>query len=228
MPVSIASNDNHATLFDNPPAIVCPHCAVKSAVVPISIPRYELIRKFQLREVGIVGQCSSCHRAVFMLHKVIAITTTNIDLSDEFAISNRVIEPFEMQYLSGAVLADFHETLTCYSTSSWNAFDAMSRRCIQSISAAFGAEDTSKVQNQLKELEAMGVADAETFAQLHEIMLSGHDGAHPHLPSLSADRAEVLLHLMKDVLYQLYVRPAKIRESSELRKKAIASKSSVG
>ena len=226
MTVIISSNDNHAALFDNPPVIVCPHCVAKSAVVPISIPRYALIKKFQLREVGIVGQCSSCHRAVFMLHIVRFDTQTGVALSDEFEISNRVIEPFEMQYLNGGVLADFGEALTCYSTSSWNAFAAMSRRCIQSVSAAFGAEGTSKVQNQLKELEAMGIADAETFAQLHEIMLSGHDGAHPHLPSLSADRAEVLLHLMKDVLYQLYVRPAKIRESTELRKKAIASKSS--
>lgn len=66
----------------------------------------------------------------------------------------------------------------------------------------------------------MGVADDETFTLLHQIMLTGHDGAHPHLPSLSPARAAVLLHLMRDVLYQLFVRPAKIRESSELRKHA--------
>ena len=66
----------------------------------------------------------------------------------------------------------------------------------------------------------MAVADDETFEQLHQIMLTGHDGAHPHLPELSAARAAVLLQLMKDVLYQLYVRPAKIREARELRRQA--------
>jgi hypothetical protein len=124
--------------------------------------------------------------------------------------------------LSGAVLEDFNEALICYANSCWNAFAAMCRRCTQSVCESFGADGTTKVQAQLKDLEAMGVADADTFAQLHQIMLSGHDGAHPHLPALSAARAAVLLQLVKDVLYQLYVRPAKIREAGELRKQAAA------
>jgi len=130
-----------------------------------------------------------------------------------------------MQYLSGAVLDDFSEALTCYSTSCWNAFAAMSRRCIQSVADTLGAEGKSKVQAQLKELHSLGVADDATFEALEAIMLSGHDGAHPHLPALSAERASVLMQLLKDVLYQLFVRPAKIREAAELRKNAIANKS---
>lgn len=61
----------------------------------------------------------------------------------------------------------------------------MCRRCIQSISESMGAAGTTKVQNQLQELRSMGVTDDETFEQLHAIMLTGHDGAHPHLPALS-------------------------------------------
>lgn len=97
----------------------------------------------------------------------------------------------------------------------------MSRRCIQSVSEDLGASGTTKVQNQLQELKDMGVVDEETFEQLRTIMLTGHDGAHPHLPQLSQRRAVVLLQLMKDVLYQLYVRPAKIREAAKLRQDAI-------
>ena len=100
----------------------------------------------------------------------------------------------------------------------------MCRRCIQSVSESFGAEGSAKVKAQLQDLKNMGVADDDTFEQLRALMLAGHDGAHPHLPSLSPARAAVLLQLMKDVLYQLYVRPAKIREASELRKEAIAEK----
>ncbi len=70
----------------------------------------------------------------------------------------------------------------------------------------------------------MDVTDDETFEQLHAVMLAGHYGAHPHLPSLSSTRATLLLHLMKDVLYQLYVRPARILEAKELRKEAIVKK----
>lgn len=165
----------------------------------------------------------SCNGPVFLRHKVISLSNP-ITLSDQFEHVAGSLEPFEMQYLAGAVLEDFREALTCYANSCWNAFASMCRRCIQSVSESMGAAGTTKVQSQLQELKAMGVTDDETFEQLHAIMLTGHDGAHPHLPSLSPARAEVLLQLMKDVLYQLFVRPAKIREASELRKAAIAQK----
>jgi hypothetical protein len=133
----------------------------------------------------------------------------------------RPLETYELQYLPGEVAEDFREALVCYSSSCFNAFAAMCRRCIQSASTELGSEGSSKVQNQLADLKSTGVVDDETFAVLKEIMLAGHDGAHPHLPKLNSDRAAVLLELMKDVLYQLFVRQAKIRESMALRRKSL-------
>lgn len=222
--MDIRHGDNIQHLIDNPPSIVCPHCGVRAAAIPVSAPKYDLMIRFQLTEVGIVSRCNSCDRAVFLRYRVNRLGNPNNPhtIADEFDLIDRAVEPFETQYLAGAVLDDFNEALICYANSCWNAFAAMCRRCIQSVCESFGADGTTKVQAQLKELEAMGVADEETFSQLHQIMLSGHDGAHPHLPTLSAARAAVLLQLMKDVLYQLYVRPAKIREAGELRKQASA------
>jgi hypothetical protein len=142
-----------------------------------------------------------------------------VTLNDSREVVNRGVEPFETQYLAGAVRDDFNEALVCYANSCWNAFAAMCRRCIQSVCESYGVGGTTKVQGHT-ELDGMGIADADTFAQLQQIMLTGHEGAHPHLPALSAARAAVLLQLMKDVLYQLYVRPAKIREAGKLRKQA--------
>lgn len=222
--MEIRTNDDVQHLLDDPPSIVCPHCGVKSSAVPISVPKYALILRFKLKEIGIVARCSSCDRAVFMLHRVAQIRSPNHAhiVDDGFDLVNRAVEPFEVQYLTGAVLEDFNEALVCYANSCWNAFAAMCRRCIQSVCESFGADGTTKVQAQLRDLSDMGVADEDTFAQLHHIMLTGHDGAHPHLPALSPARATVLLQLMKDVLYQLYVRPSKIREAGELRKQATA------
>jgi hypothetical protein len=220
--MQIDQNDNIQHLSDTPVDLRCPHCSVQSAMVPISVPRFALVHRFRLSEVGFVYRCSSCNRAVFLRRTVQLANPLNV--SDDFEQITTSLEPFEMQYLAGAVLDDFREALTCYANSCWNAFGAMCRRCIQSISENMGATGTAKVQTQLQELKSMGVTDEETFAQLEAIMLSGHDGAHPHLPALSPARAQVLLQLMKDVLYQLYVRPAKIREASELRKDAIAKK----
>jgi hypothetical protein len=66
--------------------------------------------------------------------------------------------------------------------------------------------------------------DDDTFNGLKQIVIDGHDGSHPHLPKLNPQRAGVLLELMKDVLYQLYVRKGKLKEAMELRQAAIQKK----
>jgi DNA-directed RNA polymerase subunit RPC12/RpoP len=221
--MQIRDNDGVQHLIDSPVNLRCPHCSTQTALIPISVPRFALLHRFRLEETGIVYRCSSCNRAVFLRHKVTGLSNP-VTLSEEYEQITTSLEPFETQYLSGAVLDDFREALTCYANSCWNAFAAMCRRCIQSISETFGATGSTKVQAQLEELRSMGITDDDTFGQLRAIMLSGHDGAHPHLPALSPARATVLLQLMKDVLYQMFVRPAKIREAGELRKKAISKK----
>lgn len=221
--MEIRNDDNFQHLVDSPVNLRCPHCSTITALIPVAVPRYAMIHRFELTETGLVYRCSSCNRAVFLKFKVQALSNP-VQLSDEFEQITTALEPFETQYLASPVLDDFREALTCYANSCWNAFAAMCRRCIQSVSESFGAEGSTKVQAQLQDLKNMGVADDETFEQLRAVMLAGHDGAHPHLPSLSSTRAAVLLQLMKDVLYQLYVRPAKIRKASELRREAIAKK----
>jgi len=221
--MEIRNDDNFQHLIDAPVNIRCPHCSTLTALIPIAIPRFGMIHRFRLTETGLVYRCSSCNRAVFLRFKVQSLSNP-VTLSDEFDQITTALEPFEMQYLASPVLDDFREALTCYANSCWNAFTAMCRRYIQSVSETLGAEGSSKVQAQLQDLKNMGVADDETFEQLHAVMLAGHDGAHPHLPALSPARAAILLQLMKDVLYQLFVRPARIREAGELRKEAIAKK----
>lgn len=132
-------------------------------------------------------------------------------------LESNALEPFEHKYLPQEVGDDFREALVCYAHDCWNAFAAMCRRCLQSVAQHLGADGSTKVEAQIKELKDMGVVDDESFAQLRQVMLAGHDGAHPHLPKLSRERAAVLLQLVKDVLYQLCVRPGKVREAAALR-----------
>lgn len=133
----------------------------------------------------------------------------------------RVMETFDFDYLRGDVLEDLKEALSCYSRGDYNAFAAMSRRTIQSIAKDLGADGKAKVLKQVNELKTIIEIEEETFKTIEEIIIAGHDGAHPYLPKLSPERAAILLELLKDVVYQLYVRKKKVEQSAELRKKAI-------
>ncbi len=137
---------------------------------------------------------------------------------------DRVIETFDYDYLEGDVAEDLKEALSCYSHGNYNAFAAMSRRTIQSIAKDLGADGKAKVLKQVNELKTILEIEEEIFKTIEEIIIAGHDGVHPYLPKLSPERADILLELLKDVVYQLYVRKKKIEQSAELRKKTIEEK----
>lgn len=219
----VHKDENPQRIFDRHYALRCPQCGIPSNISAVSIPRFEYLARFQPPEVGIVYRCDACNGPVFLQFQVSEYDTGNhrIWLVPEYKEVERPQETFEFQYLPDAVAADFREALTCYSSGCLNAFAAMCRRCVQSTSEDLGAKGKDKVLNQLRDLKDMAAVDDETFDILKQVIIAGHDGAHPYLPTLSEKRAGILLELMKDVLYQLYVRAAKIREAMESRKEDI-------
>jgi len=218
----LTSNNDPTQIFDKHYSLKCPHCLVQSNVTAISIPRYEFLARFQPEKIGIVYRCDSCNEPIFLRFSInnYELGNLRIMISETYEEIERPMEVFELQYLPSEVERDFREALTCYSVCCFNAFGAMCRRTVQSASNELGAKGKDKVLRQLKDLKAMAEIDDETFKVLEQIIIAGHDGAHPHLPELSSERAEILMELMKDVLYQLFVRKQKIQEAVESRQKA--------
>lgn len=219
----IYSDNNPTNVFDNHYVLKCPHCGISANITAISIPRYEFLTRFHPYQVGIAYQCDACNFPLFLRFKV-KVYNNPIQLEDAYEEVERPSETFEYQYLPTLVAEDFKEALTCYSNSCYNAFAAMCRRCLQSAFTELGATGKDKVLQQLKEMQETTSLDDDTFAMLQQIVVSGHDGAHPHLPKLSPERAAILLELMKDVLYQLFIRKSKIQEAIALRKQDIQNK----
>jgi len=195
----------------------CPHCNVSNPLIPQAWA-IETTNHSGGNSRWWTGYiCSTCGGVI-----IAASIKQRGHISEIYP--SQVLETFDYSYLPEDVAEDFKEALTCYSYSCYNAFGAMCRRCVQSVSKELGAKESDKVLNQLKELKEMAEIDDETFDVLKQIIIGGHDGAHPHLPKLSVERAKILLELMKDVLYQIYIRKAKIQEAIKLREKTISEK----
>ena len=222
MPFSIDSTNDLQAIADKHFTTKCPHCNTQSGLSLVSAPRYEYMHRFKSGWVGFAYRCDACNQPVFLKFRVVKLSAPVLIDEDPIEIE-RPAESFELQHLPNEVSEDFKEALICYSNSCWNAFAAMTRRTLQSATTHLGGEGSTKVQQQLEDMRQMGVVEEEGFEQLKAIMLAGHDGAHPHLPKLSAERAAVVLELAKDALYQLFVRKAKIQESVRLRSEAVKS-----
>ena len=219
--MNIYTNDNFEEIIDKHFSILCPNCGCQVGINAISIPTYSLITKYQLKHIGIAYCCEVCKKPVFIKFEGTQVQDGYYIDENSYKVIGNVEIPYDYSYLPESVAEDFKEALTCFSNSCYNAFGAMCRRCVQSISTELGAKGKDKVQKQLEELKHIVPIDDNTYEILEQTIIAGHDGAHPHLPKLSPERAKILLELIKDVLYQLFVRKAKIQETTELRKKQI-------
>lgn len=221
--IVILNAKDPTSIFDRHITLICPHCQNATGISAVSIPDYEHLRRFQPRNVGIAYKCDACSEPIFLKFAVERYDFGNyrVHIQDEYDVVERPLETYEYKYLPAAVADDFHEALISYSNGCFNAFAAMCRRTIQSLSSELGAEGKSKVEKQISELKEMEIIDEPTFEELKTIIISGHDGSHPYLPVVSSERATVLLQIMKDVLYEVFVRKAKLEEANTLRKAAI-------
>lgn len=213
-------------LIDFPISLKCPHCNVITGLSVVSPPSYSLLLRFRPEKVGIGYRCNSCEEPVFLKFKIKSINSAAgvIELWDTYQIVEFPKEDFEFKYIPEPVRKDFKEALDCYSIGAYNGFAAMCRRTIQSSATIIGAKGKDKVLKQLIDLKEMAEIEDEDFEMIKQIILDGHDGAHPHLPSITIERASILLDLIKDVMYQLFVRKGKLAEAGKLRKEQIDKK----
>jgi DNA-directed RNA polymerase subunit RPC12/RpoP len=212
-------------IIDKHYTLKCPHCNSISSLTAISIPDYYSLIRYKLNNVGIVYKCNACNYPVFLKFKVDNYDPPNnrIQISNNYETVENPLETFEFEFLPEPVRSDFKEALACYSIKAYNAFSSMCRRTIQSAANELGVKGNDKVQKQILEMKEMSNIDEETYNILKQIIVDGHDGAHPHLPTLSPSRADILLELIKDVMYQLFVRKGKLAKAAELRGQQIKS-----
>lgn len=199
----------------------CPHCKQATRFNSITLVNNKVINHDKIGAFVVGYSCDSCLGSI-PVEWIIDRHTNNeqIWVSDARLIL-AVREPFDLDHVPVEVKKEIEEALDCLAVGAYSGFAALCRRTIQALCADLGSSSTHKVQKQVNEMiEIAGLSD-EWKDLATQIMLSGHDGSHPHLPDMDIDRASILLSLMQDLIYELYTRPGKIKEAAALRQKAI-------
>jgi hypothetical protein len=125
---------------------------------------------------------------------------------------------------SKGVKRDIEEALDCYSVEAWNGFASVCRRAVQSICDDHDVKGKAKVDRQVQTFSENYDFDDEMKELLNQITLTGHDGAHPHLPPVSKERAEKLFAFMQEIVRQVYDLPSMLGASKKLREDAVKEK----
>ncbi len=203
----------------------CPFCNTSVLLSIATLPN-EKAHQTRAKELVVGYLCDGCQRSIPVRWQI-SDFQNSMPLVHRPEIVLRAEEPFEYAHVPEAVAKEIREGLLCYSLEAYNGFAALCRRTIQSMCTELGAQGSTKVQAQISEMADLTGIDTETKSIALEIMLTGHDGSHPHLPDVNAARAGVLLELVRDLSCQLFTRPGNINKSAELRRTAIAEQKSL-
>jgi hypothetical protein len=199
-------------------ALTCPHCQTLTHLTATGVPHFDELVQHKPKHVGIVFRCDACGEPVFLKFNVRAYTPTRVELGSNYTEIERARENFPLTYLPEEAEGLFKEGLNCYAASCFNAFGSMSRRTAQSLFRELGERGKLELFDSLQEIRAIAELDDDTFAVVRGVLFGSDSDPWPHQPNLDAEHAGVLLEVMRDLLYQTFVRKARLKQAVTFRK----------
>lgn len=218
MSVHIDSSSRLINSQEKSLALTCPHCQVVAHISATAVPRFEDLQTHRPTQVGIVYRCDACNAPIFLRFAVRMYAANRIELSPQFTEVERAREKFSFTYLPEEVELLFREALTCYSSGAFNAFASMCRRTAQAVFADLGEAGKLRLFDELNEVRELAALSAETFGRLKSILFGTATDPRPNIPVLDGHEAGIALEVMKDLLYEAYIRKGKLQQAMLVRR----------
>lgn len=196
---------------DQPVSKECPHCGALAQLLPLSTPSFNELHRSRPRLVGVAFRCAACSEPRFARIATRTFGPDEIELSSRFVEVERPREHFAFAHVPQPVARLFREALDCYTAHCHLAFATMCRRTVQA--AASAEDDRRRFSELLDEAVVLGNVDTATARVLRETLLGTGD-----VPELTPSHSAVLIELVKDMLYQHFVRTAKLRAALRMRR----------
>jgi len=199
-------------------ALTCPHCQVVAHITPVAVPRFEDLAAHKPRQVGVVYLCDNCHLPIFLRFTVRSYGTARVELAPQFTEVERAREKFTYTYLPEEVEILFREALLCFSSGACNAFASMCRRTAQAAFADLGEAGKMRIFDELNNVRELAGLATEPFNKLRTILFGNETDPRPNIPVLDSYEAGITLEVIKDLLYEAYVRKGKLQQAMMVRR----------
>jgi hypothetical protein len=187
-------------------------------ITPSAVPRFEELQLYRPKQVGLVYLCDACHMPIFLRFTVRVYGATRIELSPQFTEVERAREKFSFAYIPEDVELLFREALACFSQGAFNAFASMCRRTAQAMFVELGESGRLRLFDELNAARELANITPEIFAKMKNILFSADSDMRSTLPLLDGYEAGILLEVVKDLLYEAYVRKGKLQQAIMVRR----------
>jgi len=199
-------------------ALTCPHCSVFAHITPMAVPRFDELSASRPKQIGIIYRCDACYCPIFMRAHARHYGPERIELSSQLIEVERPTEKFNYSDLPPEIEPLFSETLQCYSAGIFNAFASMCRRTMQAVFADLGESGKLRVFDELNTVRDMAEMEVALFTPIKRVLFGTDADPAPSLPEIDEEQAALLLEVIKDLLYQCYVRKARLQQALVVRR----------
>lgn len=196
----------------------CPRCQAFSRMTPQAVPTFDELLLNKPRSIGVVLRCHACNSPVFLRYAARAFASNRVDLSPQAFEVERPVEKFSFTYIPEDVATCFREALVCHAQDQFQAFACMCRRAAAVTFADLGHATRLRLFDSLSDVREMAEIDEDSFALVMRIIFGGGTDPLLDLPLINTYQAAVLLEVMKDFLYQAYVRRGRLQHAMKVRK----------
>lgn len=209
--------DSQNRLHREATAAECPHCGAIAHQTVQAHPDFARLRASRPAQMGVILACDACHTPLFLRYRVKAWHEDRVEFHPVPIEVERPAERFNYAHLPETVATCFREALACYSASLLRAFAVMCRLTIQAMLEDLGERSRLRIFDQVAEVRTLADLDEATFTAIRGVLFEGEAG-RTLPPLLTRVEAAVLVETMKDLLYQAYVRRAKLRQALRMRR----------
>ena len=193
----------------------CPYCDVYAHMRVESAPDAELVLRTKPKHVGVVYQCDACNAPVFLRYATKSFEDDRAELFQNFAELERPKEHFSSPHLPQRIELLFKEALSCYSHGNFNAFSSMCRRTARAAYTAMGESGKLAAFDEVMAAQRLAEIDDNQFAAVKQVLFE--IGDEDELPMLARGQAGILLEVMKDLLYQSFIRRGNLTRALKVR-----------
>jgi hypothetical protein len=199
-------------------ALHCPHCQVLAHITPVSVPDFNVLQLHKPSQVGLVYRCEACNAPIFLRFAVKLYAGSRVELAPNFIELERPREKFSFTHLPEEAELLLKEALACFSAACYNAFASMCRRVAQCVFADLGEDGKLQLYDELTNIRRLAELDDDSFAVVKKVLFEGDSQGRPGPPMIDNFQAGVLLEVIKDLLYQAYVRRGRLQQAMMVRR----------
>jgi hypothetical protein len=198
--------------------VTCPYCQAVAHITVNAVPRFEDLQVYRPKQVGLVYLCDACHMPIFLRFTVRQYGAARIELSPQFTEVERAREKFSFTYVPEEVESLFREALTCFTQGAFNAFASMCRRAAHAMFADLGEAWKLRLFDELNAVRELAPIEPEVFTKMKNILFGAQLEPQARLPLLDGYEAGIMLEVVKDLLYEAYVRKGKLQQAIMVRR----------